>query len=239
MRDFTAATQWWAEAGVDCIFTDEAQEWLGEPEQEEAPAEEQRRAERAKPMEPEKPKFGLGGDPAQWPTDLETFRKWWLEEASLDDGDASRRVPPRGNAKPALMVIVPEPEECDRDALLSGPEGELLASFLKNAGVDPERTYVASALPRRHLMADWVKIGAEGMDPVVMHHIRLVEPERVLILGRAVVELVKDKVNANRELELSDRAVPILSGLSLDNLIKHPKRRKALWSRWLEWTGSE
>src|SRR5690606_5009681 len=79
-RQIAAAQAWWREAGVDFIFHDEPQSWLSEdgaptpgaP----SPAIPDAAAEPAEAR--------IGGDPSDWPQDLATFRRWWMEHPSLD-----------------------------------------------------------------------------------------------------------------------------------------------------------
>ncbi|MEM9017931.1 MAG: ABC transporter substrate-binding protein, partial [Verrucomicrobiota bacterium] len=69
-------------------------------------------------------------------------------------------VPPRGSARPDLMVLVIDPEQNDRELLLSGEKGKLLQRMLAAMGMNEDRVYIASALPRHTPMAD-VEIATE------------------------------------------------------------------------------
>jgi hypothetical protein len=65
------------------------------------------------------------------------------------------------------MVLVPQPEEHDRTALLEGPQGRLLGNILAAMGLDDSAVYLSSALPCHTPMADLAAIGASGMDAVL------------------------------------------------------------------------
>lgn len=231
-----AAQAWWREAGVDLAFRDEPQPWLAEEAAAEAPV--QKAAD-----QPARPKPRIGGDPAAWPQDLPAFRRWWLEEPSLDAGGLAPRVPPRGEAGAAVMLLVPMPEADDRDILLSGPEGRLLASLAAAMGLTPEQFYLAAALPRHMPHPDWAQLRADGLGEVLLHHVRLVAPRRLIVLGTRILPLVghdpAQAAPAVSELAIQGRAVPMLTSYAPDRLLGHAGQRAALWQRWLDWTDGE
>lgn len=241
--DFAAALGWWCEAGVDLDFTDDATAWLAEPE-----------PESAKPKAPSPPPAGrekpaaaqvekipqLGGDPAGWPTDLAAFREWWLAEPSLDTGGTGPRMAPRGDAGAALMVVVGEPEREDRDSLLSGPQGKLLAGFLRAAGIASDTVYLATALPRHMPMPDWPQLQAAGVAKLLDHHVGLVDPQRILVFGRNILPLIgHDMAQGSavlREFNHQGRSIPVMGARGLAELLRSTQARKTLWQRWLDWT---
>ena len=75
-------------------------------------------------------------------------------DAHIDTARAYPRIAPRGDAGAALMVLVPQPEESDRDRLMSGPQGRLLANILAAMGLEESEVYLAAALPCHTPMAD-------------------------------------------------------------------------------------
>ena len=236
--EWEAARQWWIEAGVDCDFLDEPQKWLADPEAEaeSVPAPQAKAA--AAPPPPEFPR--IGGDPAQWPGDIASFTQWWLSEASLAPGDPKLRVPPRFAEGGWLLVLVPEPERDDHERLLTGEQGDLLERFLTKAGEDTAKVQVASALPR-HMgaLADWAALRQDGLGRVLAHLVGLAAPERVLALGRPVVELLGEAIRADGTLAVGDRRIPFLPGRSLDVLLARPQQRTGLWNNWHKWMGKE
>jgi len=237
--DWNAAREWWEEAGVDCAFLDEPQQWLAEPvEKDEAPAPQNASAQAPAPPPPEQPR--IGGDPSGWPTDTVGFNQWWLTEPTLAPGDPALRIPPRFIEDGWLLVLIPEPEQSDRERLLSGEQGELLERFLTKAGEDAGRVQVASALPR-HMgqLADWRKLKAEGLGRVLMHQVTLAAPERILALGRPVVELLDGAIGGGGTLAVGERQIPLLPSRSLDVLVTRPQQRKGLWENWHKWMGKD
>ena len=234
-QSIAAAQAWWREAGVDLAFHDEPQPWLAEEGPAEAPI--QKTAE--KPAPPHKPR--IGGDPGAWPQDLAAFHQWWLDEPSLDQGGLSPRIAPCGETGAALMLLVPMPEAEDGDTLLSGPEGRLLASLATAMGLTPAEVYLAAALPRRTPVPDWERLAADGLGEVLLHHIRLAAPKRLIVLGTRILPLLghdpAQAAPAVSELAIHGAAVPMLTSYAPERLLGNARQRAGLWQRWLDWTG--
>ena len=232
---YAAAIDWWREAGVDMDFHDQAQALLREPDSAAplaAPAVEQKRPEPAAPPPP-----AIGGDRADWPSALDQFAGWWLAEPTL--ADASPRIAPRGVAQADLMVLVPMPEAADSDSLLSGPHGTLVANMLRAMQIAPDKAYVAAALPAHQPHADWAALQAAGLGAVLLLHIELTAPRRLLVLGNDILPLLGlEKRQGVRELPLNGTKVELLASVAPDNLLENAKARANLWRRWLDWTGT-
>ena len=234
-ESIAAAQAWWREAGVDLAFHDEPRGWLAE----QAPIAETPLARAAdKPSPPPRPK--LGGDPSAWPQDLAAFRRWWLDEESFAIPGTNHRIAPRGVAGAALMVLVPMPEADDRDELLAGPEGRLLASLTAAMGLAPEVVYLAAALPRHTPLPDWERLRADGLGEILLHHIGLADPKRLIVLGTRILPLLgHDPAQAApgvSDLAIQHRELPVLASYAPERLLGNARQRAGLWQRWLEWT---
>jgi len=233
-ESIAAAHAWWREAGVDLAYRDEPQRWLAD-EAEALPAPTAKTVE----LLPEKPK--IGGDREAWPRDLAGFARWWLEEPTLDSA-VRGRVGPRGPANAALMIVAPMPEAEDREVLLSGAQGRLLTNMVRAMGTAPDETYFATALPRHTPLPDWPDLAANGLGDVLRHHIELVAPQRLIVLGRDVLPLLgHDPAQAApsvSEMSIQSRKLPWLSSYAPGRLLDHPRYRAQLWRRWLDWTGT-
>ncbi|HYD24105.1 MAG TPA: hypothetical protein VEB68_04855 [Croceibacterium sp.] len=234
-----AAQEWWREAGVDLAFVDAPQAWLADPRGERPP--EPTPAAAAAAELPPAPK--IGGNPAEWPRDLAAFRDWWLAEPGLDAGGAFPRVAARGPEGAPLAILVPMPEADDRDTLLSGPHGRLLASLAQAMGFAPDALYLAAALPRHTALPDWTALAAGGLGDVLRHHLALAAPRRLLVLGRDVLPLLghdpAQSAPAVSEIAIQGRQVPVLASYAPARLLEQPRLRKGLWQRWLDWTDGE
>lgn len=250
--DFAAALDWWREAGVDCDFADDATDWLAdrvaEPVASPAnaaadPAPVQPSPSRAPttptPVENASP-ARFGGEETSWPATLGAIAEWWMAESSLETGGTGPRIPPRGVAEPDLMVIVAHPEEQDSASLLSGMQGRLLAGFFRAAGIAPERAYIASLLPRFTAAPEWPHLGAIGCGAVLAHHIDLVQPKRILFLGRNIPPLLgHDMAQEGKTLRCFNHkgsSFPCVEGQGLARLLRSAAARRALWQSWLDGT---
>lgn len=232
-QQYAAAIDWWREAGVDMDFHDEAQALLREAESAAAPATPVIERKQAEPAAPPPP--AIGGDSADWPATFDQFANWWLAEPTL--ADAAPRVPPRGVAQADLMVLVPMPEAQDTDSLLSGPHGTLVANMLRAMQIAPDKAYIASALPAHQPHADWAALQAAGLGALLLHHITLAAPRRLLVLGNDILPLLGlEKRQGVRQLPLNGTVVELLASVGPDNLLGHAKARANLWRHWLDWT---
>lgn len=231
-EEIAGALAWWREAGVDCDFTDEPQSWLAKaPEPEAAPAHVPVAA--AAPVAP---------PPRALPRTLADFTAWWLADPALDPGDPSGRIAPRGKAGAKVMVLVASPEGEDRERLLSGPQGRLLEAILGALGW-AEDAYVASILPRHDPMPDWPAVAAAGLGAIAQHHVSLVAPERVLVLGSNVSSLLGHDAARKPQflpgVNHEGRTFPVLAEMDLAALLAQPRFKAGLWRRLLDWTEAE
>lgn len=236
---FSAALDWWREAGIDGDFTEEPIRWLKPPE--DHPQDDRaRRQTAAPPAEPPPAKPTLDRD--GWPRDLATFAAWWLSDPALDDGRTGGRVPPRGQRDADLMVIVPDPERDDRESLLAGPQGRLLDAILKATGTAPDRVYLASVLPRHMPMADWPALAEKGFGDLLRHHVFLARPRRLVVLGNNILPLLGNDPAHNPAVLTTfnheDMTIPLLAGRSLAALLERPRWKAGLWQGWLDWTSA-
>src|SRR6478735_2552377 len=111
-EQFAAAQDWWLEAGVDGQFADTPHGWLERPPE----TVEQAAPQAAVTVEPAEPALPpLAGAPSAWPQTLAEFAPWWLAAEQLETGGSGPRVAPRGAAGAELMVLVPMPEDVDRE----------------------------------------------------------------------------------------------------------------------------
>jgi len=256
-REFEATLAWWHMAGVDHDFGDDATAWLADRPVEtpqhapgsvsparSAPAmpgdlPEQAQPRRTAPhgaLPPAAPlrRDLLGESP---PEDVAAFRDWWMTAPALDTARGFPRVPPRGPAGAALMVLVPQPEAEDREHLLSGPQGRLLANILAAMGHGADSVYIAAALPSHTPLADLPAIAAGGMDMVTAHHVGLVAPARLLAFGTGLAPLLGGPDdNPLREVNHNGRKIPAMLSEALDALMDSPRLKARFWRRWMEWS---
>lgn len=258
-RELEAALAFWQAAGVSHDFHDDATAWLAEAPL--APASvpgakvsgAARKSAGAGPAGPQPgmvrdarsataaprqaPRANLLGESP--PADLATFRDWWMTAPGIASGQAYPRIAPRGDPASSLLVLVPQPEESDRERLLEGPQGRLLANILAAMGLEESAVYVAAALPCHTPMADLPALAAQGMDAVTAHHIALAAPSRVLALGTALAAMLgAGQAGGLREINHAGRKVPVMTSEALEAMLHSPALKARFWRRWMEWSAS-
>ncbi len=226
-----ASFEWWRDAGVDCDFIDAPRQWIAVSEEV---------AEKSVVISPEVKVAPPPPPPSlALPEDFASFAPWWLTEPALDGGQTGQRVPPRGVRHAEVMLLVPEPEREDGEVLLSGPQGRLLEAMLAAMGIDPDATYLASALPRHTPMADWDAVRASGMGEVLCRHVALAAPKCLIVLGGNILPLLgndlPNKPDVSRQFKHGDLTVPILATRELSAMVERPRWKAAFWQSWLEW----
>lgn len=248
--ELQAALDWWRLAGVDSDYVDDATDWLGSAGDQSA-GEKPSGANNAKAKlqgshpnqetapEPVKPARVdlLGPNP---PGDLAAFQEWWMSAPGLDTIGPRGRVAPRGVANPELMVLVIDPEQGDKDRLLSGPQGRLLTRIIAAMGINQESVYFASALPRHTPMADTASLAASGMDEITQFHVNLVNPQKVLALGAGIPPLLghalTNDLSLLREINQTSTPRPLFVTEGLDAMMAMPRLKAKFWRRWIEWS---
>ena len=248
-EDFAAANQWWAEAGVDADFSDDATDWLAKEVADQTSSQELSPASKGandKPAaEPEKKPEILSILPeANAPANLAAFHKWWLEDPAVDAMGPKGRVEPRGETGAKLMVLVLDPEASDGDTLLGGPRGALLDKILKASAIEPKQVYFASALPRHTPMADGMDQAAKGYAEVLRLHIKLAQPQHILAMGSHILPLLQHGMAVEMQKEASSlheinhegRTTPVFVAESLEGLMGSPSLKARFWRRWIKYT---
>lgn len=248
--ELASAMEWWRDAGVDVDFSDDVTAWLQSPLAEPAqpgsdPAAEgpkspllERQEPVEAPAEAASPRIDFFAETR--PQSLEEFREFWLNAPGLDAIGPRGRVAPRGQAGAKLMVLVIDPEERDRETLLSGPHGQLLSNILNASGYAQDEVYFASALPRHTPMADTVALAASGLDAVLAHHIALASPKRLMAFGTGLTPLLgqdpSTRDSSLREINYTPPTTDTLVSEGLDSLMSMPRLKARFWRRWIEWT---
>ena len=232
------AQEWWRLAGLAEHVGEEPVRWLVQPAEPAAQSEpdvakasdqpaapiQARKPARPGPASP--PAHRLGGDQGTWPQTLDAFSPWWLNRPELDDGGSYPRVQPEGPAQAELALFAPMPCAHDSEHLFEGDEGRLLRSFAQAAGAPWHSTYRGTVLPRHTLLPDWPALADRGLADILVLHLRLASPRRVVVFGKEATPL------------LQGVTIPYLLAPSVDELCRSPLRRKRFWERWLQWSGN-
>src|SRR3990170_1532518 len=160
---------WWLDAGVDTAISELPRDWL-------------------KPSAA--PAAAIAEAPAltALPSTLEAFHAWLAAAPDLPlDQAGARRIMPHGPAEAEIMLIseFPAREDASDGRPIGGSAWHLMVRMLAAIGVGEDAAYSASLacfhLPGAKLDADVLERCAELM----RHHIALVKPKRLLLLGDA------------------------------------------------------
>ena len=236
-----AALAWWQLAGVDHDYHEDVTDWLVRADAPVLPSPVSNAPDATSQHSPtETTKVNranlLGDNP---PADLDAFRQFWLDTSGLDAIGPRGRIAPRGERGADLMVLVTDPEERDREHLLSGPQGQLLTRIIAAMGLSAGQVYLASALPRHTPMADTDAIAATGLDAVVVHHIKLAAPKRILAMGGGILPLLghtsPKAPSSLAQIHQSLPDTPLLLTEGLDAMMTMPRLKARFWRKWMAW----
>ncbi|MWV27852.1 hypothetical protein GRF63_08030 [Erythrobacter sp. GH3-10] len=231
-QQYAATIDWWRDAGVDFVFTDEIEPLLADDTKPAPPPS----VAKAQPEVEEQPEQKV--DINDLPTTLADFRDWWVGPDNPFAHGQSHRLAPIGVEGAPIMVMSAMPEIDDRDTLLSGPQGRLLGNILRAIDVDPNTAYFASALPSHTTLPDWAELGRTGLGGVVAHHLALAKPQKILLFGSNLPTLLGHDASAPPESVSRIADIPTLATFSPDRLLDHARQRARLWKRLCQWTAT-
>ena len=220
-----SALSWWEDAGVDTIVGEEPRDWLATK----APAA-------ARVAEPVAAPAPVAEEVL--PDELGAFQAWLAATDTLPlAAPGMTRVPPAGAATSGLMIIsdVPSAEDVAAGHLFSGEEGALLDRMLKAIGLDRAAVYLAPLSPLRPPAGKIDKAGVARLTSLMRHHISLVAPRALLILGdgssRAFFA-VPTQQTRGRWLEIETAGGPVRTIVTMrpQKLLNQPNLTALAWA---------
>ncbi|MDB5673877.1 MAG: uracil-DNA glycosylase [Sphingomonas bacterium] len=172
-----SAIDWWIDAGVDASVDETPRDWLAAIV---APPP----AARARPGAPatvEAPPL-----PAL-PDTLNAFLAWRVSDAAPEAAWPSGIIAAQGPADAALLVLVdvPEREDAEAGTLLGGAAGRLFDRMLAVIGQSRASIHLVAVCAKRPVTGRIAPDIEERLGEIARHHIALVAPKRVLLLGNA------------------------------------------------------
>lgn len=178
---------WWRDAGVDCAVQEEPRDWL-KPAPAPVPSEVEVRGSDAGAGAP-RPRSGRA-EPVQepLPDQLPLFHDWLRASDTLPfNSPNAPRVCPSGDPASGLMVMtaMPSVEDCAAGAMLSGAAGRLFDRMLAAIGRSRDSSYIAGLSCLRPAGGRLDAAGAGRCGEIARHHLGLVAPKAVLLLGDA------------------------------------------------------
>lgn len=234
--ELAGTLDWWAEAGVDCLVQDEPRAWLKstappplEPGRAEGPAPE--RGESA-------PRLRQAQAAEELPDQLPLFHKWLRTSDAIPyAAPAAPRVCPSGDPAAGLMVLVgmPSTDDCGSGALLSGAAGRLFDRMLAAIGRSRETIYLAGLSCVRPASGRFDAAGAARCGEIARHHVGLVAPKAVLLIGDAAVRPLLGVGAAQargrvHRVETQAGGFDAVVTLSPDYLLNQPSTKALAWA---------
>lgn len=228
-----SALQWWTDAGVDVMIDESPRDWLRPvPKAPAGPAS-------AGPLPQAQAQAQAKAGPAEiLPDQLDLFQAWLRDSDSLSFASPSApRVCPSGDPQSGLMMItdMPAAEDCSAGALLSGEVGRLFDRMLAAIGRDRNAIYLASLSCFRSPDGRLAGPAAQRCSTLARHHIGLVAPKAVLIMGdsasRALIGLATMKARGRwHEIATHSGPVPAIATFPPSYLLDQPRAKAAAWA---------
>jgi uracil-DNA glycosylase len=240
---------WWAVAGVDTAFGDEPYDMLTQPKRDEPVATPQSHAHGrpAAPAQSYPPPIRDVSSPTitgmtqaeaiPLPTTLGDFQDWLRHHALLPGAFWSpQRAGPHGAVNPRLMVIGDQPDPVDLESgkIFSGPAGALLDAMLAAIQITPDRVYKASFSITRNIKGAMKATEKASLVRIARHHISLVNPDYVLILGRNTGLALMDydvtiPAQSLREINHLSGSVPVIGTFHPRAMLEQSALKKQAW----------
>jgi uracil-DNA glycosylase family 4 len=223
-----SALDWWVEAGVDTIVDDLPYDWLSTAR---PPV-----TEAATPNPNAPISAPAAANANALPATLVEYRRWLIADAPIP-GPPDARIDALGDAATGTMVIVDMPEAEDRTSgtLLSGDAGALFDRMLAAMKLDRAAIYMAPFSPARPAIGRLGDADCKAFAPLMLHHIALAAPKRLLLLGDAPARALLGKTLAQargetRSIDIAGVAVPAIASFHPRFVLERPDYRKPAWA---------
>ncbi|MDF0489541.1 uracil-DNA glycosylase family protein [Sphingomonas sp. H39-1-10] len=168
-----SALEWWQDAGIGALADESPRDWFAAP----APPPAVKRVVADQPVAPVV---------VPLPTTLDAFLAWRTGPDAPEAGwTGGTPIAAQGSPGAELMVLVDTPERDDVDRLLDGAAGRLFDRMLAAIGHNRDTVYLATLCTVRPLAGRIAPEVEERLAEIARHHVALVAPKRLLILGNA------------------------------------------------------
>jgi uracil-DNA glycosylase len=228
-RDAASLMAWWQDAGVDTLVDEVPVPWL----------------ERGKPVKAASVAKLDAAPAATLPDTLEAYLDWWMTTNAIPDaGPSARRMAPAGDGSCGIMALIdlPDREDIAEGRLISGEAGQMFDRMLVAAS---KETSEATTISR-----DTIRLAALAPGPVpsgriardhekqlgeiAAHHIALVRPKRLWIMGEAAsrailgMELAEAR-GRKHNFNYSGGTVESVASLHPRLLVKSATLKRRVW----------
>ena len=183
----TAASlvDWWVEAGLDTLVDDRARDWLAAEAAPAAPT-----APSAPPAPSTTPALPVAALPPDWAA----FAAWRCGEEAPEAGWPGGWIAASGPDRAEVMVLAdcPDRDDLREDpcALLSGGAGRLFDRMLASIGLARDEVHLAAVCAKRPVAGRLPAEATDRLAQVTLHHVALVRPRVLLLLGNAASRAV-------------------------------------------------
>jgi DNA polymerase len=211
-----SALDWWREAGVDVLVEDAPRDWLAPPVRV-APA----------------PTVAPPAD--AMPATLAAFVGWRSGAELPDGGWHGTAIAAEGPETADLMILADCPDRDDQGRLLSGgTAGALFARMLAAIGMERDAVHLAAVCLRRPPAGRMPREATARLGEVARHHVSLVRPKRLLLLGDAAAQAVLGLHLAEARGRLhfvnhDEGSVRIVASHHPRFLVENPARKADSW----------
>lgn len=220
-----SALQWWIDAGVDVVASEEPRDWL-------------KPAPPPLPLETKAMPAAAAAEDEALPAQLDLFQAYLRGSERLPfTAPSAPRICPSGDPASGLMVMtdMPTAADCAAGTLISGEEGVLLDRMLAAMGRSRETIYLAAISCLRP--ADGRLAGEAGKQCALLarHHIGLAAPKALILFGdgagRALLGLPVARGRGRwHEIATHAGAVPAILTFSPRFLLAHPAQKALAWA---------
>jgi DNA polymerase len=212
-----SALDWWHDAGVDTLVDDRPRDWLAPPV--------------TMPQ----------GAPASvaataLPPTLTGFLEWRGGTDAPEAGWSGSPVRASGPATAAVMVLVncPHADDATSGLMTGGDTGRLFARILAAVGLSRDAIHIAALCLKRPPAGRIPREAEARLTELALHHIALVAPRRLLLLGDATSCAV---LGANvaavrgglRPLNHDGVTTEVVATFHPELLLKRPECKAAAW----------
>jgi DNA polymerase len=213
-----SALTWWLEAGVDIAIAEEPRNWLAPP-----PARTIVSAEPAPPPNITAPSHET----------LAGLQEWLASTVELPLASATaRRILPHGpeNAEVMLLSDAPTLDDFSAGQPIGGDAWELAKKMLSAIRIAPESAYSASLSCFHSPGTRMSPAEREACAEIARNHIKLVKPQRLLLLGDGPTQalLGKSIIEARGHVHKVE-GVRTVATFHPRSLIKRPLDKPKAW----------
>lgn len=239
---------WWTLAGLETLTDEAPRNWLAAPADvpiKSQPAASAPRADQnlllqkrrtvEPPQEISSPQAPLA--PLAMPGEWDAFQQWLASDDRVPGtGWHQQRILPSGPQGAALMLLslTPEMDDYASGNLHGGAPGVLLDAMLRAIGLTRAQCYLASLAMTRPPGGRLGSGDIAALTPLLWHHIRLARPDRLLIFGSDLAQLLAstDLAAARGQLLIINHDGVKVEAVAIQHpllLLDRPARKAAAW----------